>query len=125
VRRLLTDLMTVEEVNRRMVERLTGIGIRYDVGDGDPLVGRRLRDVDLGQGQRLYARMHRGRGLLLDRTGELSVEGWADRVDLVVDTTTEVDVPAALLRPDGHVVWVGDEEQELRGVLARWFGAPG
>jgi hypothetical protein len=68
--------------------------------------------------------MHDGRGVLLDQTGSFSVTGWADRVDHVVDTSEELDVPAVLLRPDGHVAWVGDDQQDLLGHLARWFGAP-
>jgi hypothetical protein len=67
--------------------------------------------------------MHDGRGLLLDQTGRLSVAGWADRVDHVVDVSEELDMPAALLRPDGHVVWVGGDQQDLVGRLATWFGA--
>jgi hypothetical protein len=78
--------------------------------------------VELKRG-RLYARMHAGRGLLLDRTGGLSVAGWADRVDHVVDGSEELDVPAVLLRPDGHVAWVGDDQDDLLGPLSRWFGA--
>jgi rifampicin monooxygenase len=67
--------------------------------------------------------MHDGRGLLLDQTGRLSVAGWADRVDHVVDVTEELDVPAVLLRPDGHVAWVGDDQQDLLGQVSRRFGA--
>ena len=123
VRRLLAELMDLEEVNRRLVEKITGVGIRYGDDPGNDLLGRRLRDVPLQQG-RLYERMRGGRGLLLDRTGRLSVAGWADRVDHVVDVGEEPDVPAALLRPDGHVAWVGDDQQDLLARLARWFGAP-
>ncbi|WP_369137413.1 rifampin monooxygenase [Modestobacter versicolor] len=122
VRRLLTELMGIEEVNRYLVEKVTAIGVRYDLGGGHPLVGRRLRDVALGPG-RLYGLMHAGRGLLLDQTGRLSVAGWGDRVDSVVDVTAELDVPAALLRPDGHVAWVGDDQQDLLDHLPTWFGA--
>jgi 2-polyprenyl-6-methoxyphenol hydroxylase-like FAD-dependent oxidoreductase len=122
VRRLVSELMDLEEVNRFLVEKVTAIGIRYDFGAAHPLVGRRLRDVALGSG-RLYALMHAGRGLLLDQTGRLSVAGWADRVDHVVDVSDEVDVPAALLRPDGHVAWVGDDQHDLLSHLPRWFGA--
>ena len=123
VRRLMAELMDFEEVNRYLIERITGIGVRYDFGEGHELVGRRLRDVGLKQG-RLYELMHGGRGLLLDQTGRLSVAGWADRVDHVVDVSEELDVPAALLRPDGHVAWVGEDQQELLSRLPRWFGAP-
>ena len=68
--------------------------------------------------------MHRGRGLLLDQTGAFSVAGWATRVDHVVDVSAELDVPAVLLRPDGHVAWVGDDQRELLGHLSTWFGTP-
>jgi 2-polyprenyl-6-methoxyphenol hydroxylase-like FAD-dependent oxidoreductase len=122
VRRLLSELMDFDEVNRHLIEKITAIGVHYDFGEGHELLGRRLRDVRLKQG-RLYELMHRGRGLLLDQTGRLSVTGWADRVDHVVDVSEELDVPAALLRPDGHVAWAGEDQEELLGQLPRWFGA--
>ena len=121
VRRLLSELMDFEEVTRYLIEKITAISIRYDVGEGPELLGRRLRDVGLKRG-RLYELMHGGRGLLLDQTGQLSVAGWADRVDHVVDVSEELDVPAVLLRPDGHVVWLGDDQQSLASRLQRWFG---
>jgi len=123
VRRLLAELMDFQEVNRYLIEKLTGIGVRYDLGEGHDLLGRRLRDVGLQRG-RLYELLHRGRGLLLDQTARLSVAGWADRVDHVIDVSAELDVPAALLWPDGHVAWVGDDQTELRSQLPKWFGAP-
>jgi 2-polyprenyl-6-methoxyphenol hydroxylase-like FAD-dependent oxidoreductase len=122
VRRLVSQLMDFEEVNRYLIEKIAAIGIRYDFGDDHPLVGRRLRDMQLKRG-RLYELMRGGRGLLLDQTGGLSVAGWADRVDHVVDVSEELEVPAALLRPDGHVAWIGADQQELRSRLPRWFGA--
>ncbi|MBO4204573.1 rifampin monooxygenase [Micromonospora echinofusca] len=122
VRRLLSELMDFEDVHRHLIEKVTAIGVRYDLGAGHELLGRRLRDVRLGRG-RLYELMHGGRGLLLDRTGRLSVAGWADRVDHVVDRSAELDLPAVLLRPDGHVAWVGEDQVELLGHLPRWFGA--
>ncbi len=121
VRRLLAELMDFDDVNRHLVEKITAIGIRYDFGAGDPLLGRRLRDMALRHG-RLYGHLHGGRGLLLDQTGRLSVAGWADRVDHVVDVSAELAVPALLLRPDGHVAWVGADQEELAGQLAAWFG---
>jgi 2-polyprenyl-6-methoxyphenol hydroxylase-like FAD-dependent oxidoreductase len=122
-RQLVSELMDFEEVNRYLIEKITAIGVRYDFGDEHPLVGRRLRDIELQRG-RLYGLMHGGRGLLLDQTGRLAVAGWADRVDHVADVSEELHVPAALLRPDGHVAWAGDDQQELLTQLARWFGAP-
>ncbi len=120
-RQLLAELMDFEEVRRYLVEKITAIGVRYDFGDDHPLVGRRLRDIDLGQ-VRLFELMRGGRGLLLDRTGRLSTAGWADRVDHIAVTRDELDLPAALLRPDGHVAWVGDDQQALLTQLSRWFG---
>jgi rifampicin monooxygenase len=114
--------MDFDDVNRYLIEKVIAIGVRYDLGGGHELLGRRMRDVGLKRG-RLYELMHGGRGLLLDQTGRLSVVGWADRVDHVVDVSEELQVPAALLRPDGHVAWVGEDQQDLLGQLARWFGA--
>ncbi|ADJ43441.1 FAD-dependent oxidoreductase [Amycolatopsis mediterranei S699] len=123
VHRLLTELMDLDEVNRYLIAKITGLDIRYDFGAGPDLVGRRLRDIDVEHG-RLYDRLHRGRGLLLDRTGRLTAGGWSDRVDHLADPTAALDVPGVLLRPDGHVAWVGDEQRDLNDQLARWFGSP-
>jgi 2-polyprenyl-6-methoxyphenol hydroxylase-like FAD-dependent oxidoreductase len=123
VRRLLTELMEVDEVNRRLIEKITGIGVRYDLGEGHEMLGRRLRDIRLSRG-RLYELMRGGRGLLLDRTGTLSIEDWGDRVDHVVDAGDELDVSGVLLRPDGHVAWAGEDRNGLHAALSRWFGSP-
>ncbi|MFD1813682.1 rifampin monooxygenase [Rhodococcus gannanensis] len=123
VRRLVSELAAFADVRRLLMEKITAIGIRYDVdGDGSELLGRRLRDLSL-TGGRLYDLMHEGRGMLLDSTGALSVTCWSDRVDHVVDAAPDLDVPAALLRPDCHVVWVGADQVGLDEATARWFGA--
>ncbi|HVX47513.1 MAG TPA: FAD-dependent monooxygenase [Mycobacteriales bacterium] len=139
VRKLLTELMDFEEVNRHLIGKITGIDIRYEFGgthsgeacepinkrsgEACELVGRRLPDVDV-RGGRLYGLLHRGRGLLLDRTEGLSVGGWSDRVDHLADSAAALEVPGLLLRPDGHVAWIGDEQQDLERHLSRWFGPP-
>ncbi|RZQ66150.1 monooxygenase [Amycolatopsis suaedae] len=123
VRRLLTELMDFNEVNRYLIEKITALGVRYDFGAGPDLLGRRLRDIDVGQGN-LYRLLRRGRGLLLDRTGRLTTEGWADRVDHHADPTADLDAPAVLLRPDGYVAWLGDDQRDLDDQLSRWFGRP-
>lgn len=136
VRHLLAELMDLDDVRRLLVEKITATGIRYDVGPGTgdddvaaghELLGRRMPDVAL-RGGRLYERMHAGRGLLLDRTGRLSVDGWADRIDRVVDVVPPdgdgaAAPPSVLLRPDGHVVWADADQADLLGPLHRWFGA--
>jgi len=123
VRRLVSQLMDFEDVNRYLTEKIIAIGIRYDFGEGHELLGKRLRDIALKQG-RLYELMHSGRGLLLDQTGQLSVADWADRIDHVVDTSKDLEAPAVLLRPDGHVAWAGENQADLLGQIQRWFGAP-
>lgn len=120
LRELFTKLMDFEEVNRYVTGIITAVDVRYDFGEGHDLLGRRMRDVVLKQG-RLYELMHGGRGLLLDGTGGLSVAGWAGRVDHIV-VGEELDVPAVLLRPDGHVAWVGEDQQDLLRRLPTWFG---
>ncbi|MFI5914737.1 rifampin monooxygenase [Dactylosporangium sp. NPDC051541] len=123
VRRLLAELMDFDDVNRYLIEKVVAVDVRYDLGDPHPLVGRHQRDIPLNGG-RLYQRLHRGRGLLLDRTGRLCVTGWADRVDVVADVDAKLPAPGVLLRPDGHVAWLGDDQRELPGRLQQWFGAP-
>ena len=123
VRQLISELMQFDVVSRYLTEKIIAIGIRYDFGGDHDLVGRRMRDLTLGRG-RLYELMREGRGLLLDQSGGLSVSGWADRVDHVVDVSEELDVPAVLLRPDGHVAWCGADTDRLQSALRRWFGRP-
>ncbi|MBV2364701.1 rifampin monooxygenase [Streptomonospora nanhaiensis] len=123
LRHLMSELLDFEEVNRYLTEKVTAISVRYDLGEGHPLLGRRLRDVELKHGRRLYELLRTGRGLLLDGTGRLSVAGWADRIDHVPATAAELDAPAVLLRPDGHVSWVGEDQADLAAHLPTWFGA--
>jgi len=123
LRELFTRLMDFEEVNRYVTGMITAVDARYDFGEGHELLGRRMRDLPLKRG-RLYELTRTGRGLLLDQTGRLSVAGWADRVDHVVDVSEELDVPGVLLRPDGHVAWAGEDPRGLLDRMRRWFGAP-
>jgi len=122
VRRLMIELMDFEDVRQFLAERITAIGIRYSFGEGPQLLGKRLRDIPLSRG-RLYELTREGRGLLLDQTGTLSVTGWTDRIDRVADVSGELDAPAVLLRPDGHVAWIGDDQNDLLHHLPTWFGA--
>ena len=134
VRKLLAELMEFDTVNRHLIGKITALDIRYDFGPGPDLLGRRQRDVRLEQGT-LYERMHTGRGILLDRTGELLLEGWEDRVDQIVEPAWEPQTPSLLLRPDGHVAWLESEpdddglpssgsQADLVDALETWFGPP-
>jgi hypothetical protein len=121
VRTLLAELMEVDGVGLFLAEQVSGSGIRYDLGTGPELLGRRLRDLPLPHG-RLYEQLRDGRGLLLDRTERLTVDGWTDRVGLVADAALPIGEAAVLLRPDGYIAWIGDDQQELEQRLQRWFG---
>ncbi|WP_394613268.1 rifampin monooxygenase [Lentzea sp. JNUCC 0626] len=124
VRRVFTELVQFEEVNRYLIEKIIAVAVRYDLGSENPLVGKRIGDLSLKRGG-LYAQMHAGRAILLDQAGTVSVGGWADRVDHVVDVSEDLDVLAVLIRPDGHVAWVGEDQASLDDALARWFGTAG
>ncbi|MEU3650564.1 rifampin monooxygenase [Lentzea sp. NPDC034063] len=124
VRRLFTELVGFEEVNRYLIEKIIAVSVRYDLGSENDLVGRRIGDLSLKRGG-LYDQMHAGRGILLDQSGSLSVGAWADRVDHVVDVSEDLDAPAVLVRPDGHVAWAGEDQAALEVELARWFGTAG
>lgn len=121
VRRLLTELVRFADVDRFLTEKIAGTGVSYDVGEGPAPLGRRIPDLPLVHG-RLYERMREGRGILLDGTRRLSLDGWADRVDVITDVTDALGAPALLVRPDGHIVWVGDDQAGLVARLEEWFG---
>ncbi len=122
VRALLTDLMRFPDVSGYLVERVAGIDVRYDLGDPDPLVGRRAEDLPVAGG-RLYDRLHNARGVLLVPEGGLPAPGWEGRIDRVEVATADAG-RAMLVRPDGHVAWRGGDPEGLRAALVRWFGEP-
>ncbi|MBS1679430.1 MAG: FAD-dependent monooxygenase [Actinobacteria bacterium] len=141
LRDTLGEVTVLDEPRRHLGALISGLGVRYDLGDGHPLLGRRMPDLDLVTADgpaTVYALMHRARPLLLNLggAGGAGPTGWADRVELVEATCEgpwelpaigEVDAPtAALVRPDGHVAWVGEQADDtgLADALATWFGAP-
>jgi hypothetical protein len=132
----------MDEPRKRIAARMSGLDIRYDLGEGHPLLGRRMPDLDLVTARkngplRVFTLLHHARPVLLNlgAPGGFDVAPWADRVQ-VVDAKYEgawelpvigvVTAPTAVLvRPDGYVAWVGDLEQPgLADALTTWFGPP-
>jgi 3-(3-hydroxy-phenyl)propionate hydroxylase len=136
----MTELLSLDEPRKRYAGELSGLGIRYDLGEGHPLTGRRMPDLDLvtpGGVVRAFTLLHAARPVLLTlgRPDGADVTPWADRVRLVdaeyagpweLPVVGEVEAPAAvLIRPDGHVAWAGDRsDPTLREALTTWFGPP-
>src|SRR2546421_4231156 len=135
---VIAELLTMEEPRRRFAGMISGLDIHYDLGEGHPLLGRRMPDLDLdtADGPTLvFTLLHDARPVLLNlgEPGGFDIAPWANRVRLVDarhDGVWELPVlgevaapPAVLIRPDGHVAWAGDlTDPELPRALARWFG---
>jgi 3-(3-hydroxy-phenyl)propionate hydroxylase len=138
VRDVLAELLELEEPRKRLAGVLSGLDIRYDLGEGHPLLGRRMPDLDLVTADgplRVFTLLHAARPVLLNlgASGGLDAAGWADRVQLVdaeypgaweLPVVGAVPAPSAVLvRPDGHVAWAGEGAAAgLTEALTRWFG---
>ena len=140
LRDIVLELLGMEEPRKRIAAEMSGLGIRYDFGEGHPLVGRRMPDLDLITPDgtvRLFMLLRNARPVLLNlgEPGCIDITGWADRVRLIdasyagaweLPAIGVVAAPAAVLvRPDGYVAWVGDLSQTgLVDALTVWFGLP-
>jgi 3-(3-hydroxy-phenyl)propionate hydroxylase len=137
---IVSELLSLDEPRRRLAAIMSGLDIRYDLGEGHPLLGRRMPDLDLVTADgplRLFTLLHDARPVLLnlDEPGRFDIPAWRDRVRLVdaksvgtweLPALGPVAAPAAvLIRPDGYVAWVGDQAQlGLADALTTWFGPP-
>ncbi|WP_240230266.1 FAD-dependent monooxygenase [Devosia lacusdianchii] len=140
LRDVMAEVFGMEEPRRTFAAMMSGLGIRYDLGEGHPLLGRRMPDLDLsiaGEERRVFSLLHEARPVLLNlgEPGAINIAAWLDRVTLAeasYDGTWElpalgvVAAPAAvLIRPDGYVAWVGEGSQAgLVEALTTWFGPP-
>lgn len=140
LRDMVSGLLAMEEPRKCFAGMMSGLDIHYDLGEGHPLLGRRMPDLDLVTAdgpQRVFALLHGARPLLLNfgKPGAFDIGPWADRVrsvDARYDGAWElpvlgaVEAPGAVLvRPDGYVAWVGGPPSErLTDALTRWFGPP-
>jgi 3-(3-hydroxy-phenyl)propionate hydroxylase len=135
-----SELLGMNEPRRRLAAEMSGLGIHYDLGEGHPLLGRRMPDLDLVTANgplRVFTLLHDARPVLLNlgEPGGLDITPWADRVQLIdakyvgtwelpaIGAVTALT--AVLVRPDGYVAWVGDLTQVgLADALTSWFGPP-
>ncbi len=140
LRDTMTELLSMDEPRRRFAAMMSGLDIHYDLGEGHPLLGRRVPDLDLVTAigpLRVFTLLHDARSVLLNlgEPGGFDITPWADRVrsiDAKYVGTWELPVigavtapTAVLIRPDGYVAWVGDPTQlGLAEALTTWFGPP-
>jgi 2-polyprenyl-6-methoxyphenol hydroxylase-like FAD-dependent oxidoreductase len=135
-----SELLSMDEPRKRFAAMMSGLDIHYDLGEGHPLLGRRMPDLDLVTANgplRVFTLLHEARPVLInlgDPGAGLDVAPWADRVQLIDATYDgtwelpalgEVTAPTAvLIRPDGYIAWVGDgTDTGLRDALTTWFGS--
>jgi 2-polyprenyl-6-methoxyphenol hydroxylase-like FAD-dependent oxidoreductase len=140
LRDTIAELLAMDEPRRRFAGMMSGLDIHYDLGEGHPLLGRRMPDLDLVTAdgpQRVFTLLHDARPVLvnLGAPGGFDIAPWADRVQMIdaehigpweLPVLGEVTAPTAvLIRPDGYVGWVGDRTHlGLPDALTTWFGPP-
>jgi 3-(3-hydroxy-phenyl)propionate hydroxylase len=140
LRDAMSELLSMDEPRKRFAAMMSGLDIHYDLGEGHPLLGRRMPDLDLVTANgplRVFTLLRDARPVLLNlgEPGAFDITPWADRVQLIDATYDGVwELPgigavtaptAVLIRPDGHVAWVGDRtDPGLSDALTTWFGPP-
>jgi hypothetical protein len=140
LRDIISELLSMDEPRKRFAAMMSGLDIHYDLGEGHPLLGRRMPDLDLVTANgplRVFTLLHDARPVLLNlgEPGDYDITPWADRVQLIdakyvgmweLPVLGAVSAPSAvLIRPDGYVAWVGDETRRgLVDALTTWSGLP-
>jgi 3-(3-hydroxy-phenyl)propionate hydroxylase len=140
LRDTMSEILAMDEPSRRFAAMMSGLDIHYDLGEGHPLLGRRMPDLDVVTADgplRVFSLLHDARPVLLNlgEPGGFDITPWADRVQSIdakyvgtweLPAIGAVTAPTAvLIRPDGYVAWVGDLTQlGLADALTTWFGPP-
>jgi hypothetical protein len=140
LRETMADLLKRDEPRKRYAAMMAGLDIHYDLGEGHPLLGRRVPDLDViteSGPRRVFSLLRDARPVVLNlgEPGAFDIAPWADRVRLIdaryagvweLPVFGEVSAPSAvLIRPDGHVAWAGGgTDHGLRDALTTWFGPP-
>jgi hypothetical protein len=134
----MSELLSMDEPRKRFAGMMSGLDIHYDLGEGHPLLGRRMPDLDLVTADgplRVFTLLHDARPVLLNlaERSVFDITPWADRVRVIEGESAgpwelpvlgPVTAPSAvLIRPDGYVAWVGDgTEMGLSDALTTWLG---
>jgi 2-polyprenyl-6-methoxyphenol hydroxylase-like FAD-dependent oxidoreductase len=137
---VVSELASMDEPRKRLAGIISGLDIHYDLGEGHPLLGRRMPDLDLVTADgplRVFELLHGAKPVLLNlgEPGGFDITPWAERVQLIdaeyagpweLPVLGAVTAPTAvLIRPDGYVAWVADQTHlGLAEALTTWFGAP-
>jgi hypothetical protein len=137
---VVSDFVSMDEPRKRIAGIISGLDIHYDLGEGHPLLGRRMPDLDLVTADgplRVFELLHDAKSVLLNlgEPGGFDLTPWADRVQLIdaeyvgvweLPVLGAVTAPTAVvIRPDGYVAWVGEDTQlGLPEALTTWFGPP-
>jgi 3-(3-hydroxy-phenyl)propionate hydroxylase len=140
LRDTLYELLRMDQPRRHIAAMISGLDVHYDLGEGHPLLGRRMPDLDLQTADgatRVSTLLHDAKPVLVDlsEAGDFDISPWEGRVRLVDATYLggwelpvigAIEAPlAVLIRPDGYVAWTGDvNDASLPEALAYWFGAP-
>jgi 3-(3-hydroxy-phenyl)propionate hydroxylase len=140
LREIASELLGMDGPRRQLAAEMSGLAVHYDMGDGHPLLGRRMPDLDLdiaNGSRRVFTLLHQARPVLLNLAAPRSIDitPWKGRVQSIdaryegaweLPVVGQVAAPAAvLIRPDGYVAWVGDDTQRgLAEALTTWFGPP-
>jgi 3-(3-hydroxy-phenyl)propionate hydroxylase len=136
------ELLGMDEPRRRIAAEMSGLGVHYDLGEGHPLLGRRMPDLELATANgalRVFTLLHDARPVFvnLSEASAFDIAPWADRVHRVdaryagkweLPALGAVTAPiAVLIRPDGYVAWVAEDatQRGLADALTTWFGLPG
>jgi 2-polyprenyl-6-methoxyphenol hydroxylase-like FAD-dependent oxidoreductase len=140
LRDTVSELLSMDEPRKRYAAMISGLDVHYDLGEGHPLLGRRMPDLDLATADgplRVFTLLHEAKPVLLSlgELGRSDISPWANRVQMIdADHVGPWELPvlgpvaapsAVLIRPDGHVAWVGaGSDAGLPDALTSWFGAP-
>jgi 3-(3-hydroxy-phenyl)propionate hydroxylase len=135
-RDIVGELLTMDAPRKHVAGTMSGLDIRYELGEGHPLIGRRMPDLDVvtaDGARRVFSFLHTARPILMNFGAPIDIAPWPDRVQFVeakhdgpwnLPVIGIVAAPdAVLIRPDGYVAWAGvGTTHGLENALTKWFG---